>query len=247
MKIITKKGEFKELLVKDKTISIIANEDSHVKIISLNNEKVKIIAKKNSQVDFYSIHNDNKKITKEGYCDFNASINWFDAIFNCKEISIKSTLQKPKAKTQELGFYFSNKSQKFNINAEVIHKSKQTESLLHHRGLLNDDTSISYKGKIFIDKNCKQCVSHQKSENLLLSNTAKCQAMPILEVLNNDVVCSHGATMSHIDDEKIFYALSRTLDEKTAKQLITTGFIQVFIDKFPETAQEIIFKIIKEK
>jgi Fe-S cluster assembly scaffold protein SufB len=247
MKITTKKGEFKELLVRDKTVSIILNENSHMRILSLNNENVKIIAKKNSQVDFYSIYNNNKNIIKEGLCDANAAINWYDAIFNCKEISIKSVLNKPRAKTQQLGFFFLNKLQKFDINAEVIHKSKQTESLIFHRGLLDDDTYVNYRGQIFIGKDCKKCIAHQKSESLLLSSTAKCQARPILEVLNNDVICSHGATMSHIDDEKIFYALSRALDEKTARQLITTGFIQVFIDKFPGKAQEIIFKTLKEK
>lgn len=245
MKKTIKKGTCIELSTKDKELIITALEDSTVKITSLNPKKIILNAKNNSKIEIFTIHNNNFSIIKEGNCEQNANIEWNDAIFNCKSLSVKTNLNKPNAKTKHQGFFFSNKKQNFNINIESIHKSKNTESFIHHKGILNDYSSVNCNGKIFIGKNCKNSIAHQKFENLLLSNTAVSQANPILEVLNNNVSCSHGATMTHIDEEKIFYALSRAISEKAAKKLIVNGFIQQFIDNFP--FNEILIKEIEEK
>ena len=94
------------------------------------------------------------------------------------------------------------------------------------RGVVEENAKGLFLGELKIMKNAVHCQAHQKSEILLLSQQSIGEAVPILEVENNDVICSHSATVSQIDEEMLFYLQSRGIELETAKKMITKGFLR---------------------
>ena len=86
---------------------------------------------------------------------------------------------------------------------------------------------------IKVDPAAQQTNALQTNRNLLLSKEAEANSLPGLEILANDVRCTHGATTSRLDQEELFYLLSRGIDRKTAESLISLGFLEEIIEKIP--------------
>jgi len=144
--------------------------------------------------------------------------------------------------------YFGNGTQILDLYSEATHKASSTECVLYNKGVLCDTARAITRGNISIEKGNSKCKAKQKLDNLLVGEHARCDAVPILEVENDDVSCSHGATISHLDEEKIFYLTSRGIEEESAKNMILTGFLDPIINLFPEEEfQEKIRKKIWEK
>ena len=96
-----------------------------------------------------------------------------------------------------------------------------------------------YTGLIRIAQQAKQTNAYQSNHNLLLSNTAQAETIPMLEILADDVQCKHGASVGPIDDEMAFYLMSRGVPRAAAERLIVMGFIEPIIQQVPfEPLQE---------
>jgi Fe-S cluster assembly protein SufD len=107
------------------------------------------------------------------------------------------------------------------------HSGDATRSDLVIHDALRDRSSANFTGLIRINKSARQTESSQEQKNILLSDSAKADSDPKLEILNNDVIrCTHGAAVGPVDPEMIFYLESRGLDRSTAEQLIVDGFFQ---------------------
>ena len=109
-----------------------------------------------------------------------------------------------------------------------------------------DKSRSAYTGNLKISHEAIKSDAHQENRNLLLSDEAKAESIPELEILTNDVVrCNHGVTVGQIDKEQIFYLTSRGLSQKEAEQVIVEGFMEPTISRIPEEAlrEEIMSKI----
>ena len=107
------------------------------------------------------------------------------------------------------------------------HYGDATRSDLVIHDALRDRASANFTGLIRIDRAAHQTESSQEQKNILLSDSAKADSDPKLEILNNDVIrCTHGAAVGPVDEEMVFYLQSRGLDRGTAEQLIVEGFFQ---------------------
>src|SRR5579864_7332838 len=107
------------------------------------------------------------------------------------------------------------------------HFGDATRSDLVIHNALRDRSSTNFTGLIRINKSAHQTESSQEQKNVLLSDSAKADSDPKLEILNNDVIrCTHGAAVGPVDEEMVFYLQSRGLDRSTAEQLIVEGFFQ---------------------
>ncbi|MBI3872944.1 MAG: SufD family Fe-S cluster assembly protein, partial [candidate division Zixibacteria bacterium] len=95
-----------------------------------------------------------------------------------------------------------------------------------------------YTGLIRIDDKADYCEAYQENRNLILSPGAKAETIPELEILNNEVRCTHGATIGKIDPQEVFYLQSRGLDRGEAVRLIVAGFVGPILDHLPAIAQE---------
>jgi len=86
------------------------------------------------------------------------------------------------------------------------------------------------RGLVYISKNAEQSTGYEKQDALLLSDEAEADAIPNLQIENNDVKCSHGSTIGQIDKEQLFYLMSRGLNEESAKKKIIEGYFAPVLD-----------------
>lgn len=107
----------------------------------------------------------------------------------------------------------------------VLHSAPHTRSLVSSRGVASDSSSVELSGLAKIEKSAPGSVSRVECKALLLGEKARARADPLLEILNNDVDCSHAASVREIEREKVFYLQTRGLSEEDAKKLIVDGFL----------------------
>ena len=119
------------------------------------------------------------------------------------------------------------------------HSGDATRSDLVIHDALRDRASANFTGLIRINKSARQTESSQEQKNILLSDSAKADSDPKLEILNNDVIrCTHGAAVGPVDSEMVFYLQSRGLERSTAEQLIVDGFFQSTLSRLQLPALE---------
>jgi Fe-S cluster assembly protein SufD len=102
-----------------------------------------------------------------------------------------------------------------------------------HKCIVDDRAHAIFNGKVFVPQAAQQTNAGQLNRNLLLSSTARIDTKPQLEITADNVKCSHGATVSQLEDDEIFYLQSRGLDVETAKILLINAFAVEIIDRIP--------------
>lgn len=130
------------------------------------------------------------------------------------------------SKVQILGIIIGSGKQKIDLYTLQDHIQAQSVSDLLIKSVLFDEAKLNYKGLIKIGKNAQKSNAYQKNQNILMSNRAWADSRPYLEILANDVRCTHGATIGKLDPEKLYYLESRGLSQEQATQLMLVGFFQ---------------------
>jgi Fe-S cluster assembly protein SufD len=106
----------------------------------------------------------------------------------------------------------------------IDHQAPNCRSMQLFKGVLNDISQSSFEGKIYVRQAAQKTEAFQLNHNLLLSDKASAHSKPNLEIFADDVKASHGATVGQLEDEQLFYMISRGLEKKTAKNLLIQGF-----------------------
>lgn len=146
-------------------------------------------------------------------------------------IETKGNLLESGANFENFSFVSGRKRQLFDQRTEQHHLAPHCTSNLLSKNLLQDEAKSIFAGMIRVDPVAQQTNALQTNRNLLLSKEAEANSLPGLEILANDVSCTHGATTSRLDQEELFYLLSRGIDKKSAESLISLGFIEEIIAK----------------
>ncbi|MCG6144824.1 SufB/SufD family protein [Leptospira bandrabouensis] len=110
------------------------------------------------------------------------------------------------------------------LDMEMYHHADHTTSKISYKAIVTDKSHHVFTGNLIIPPNLKKVTAHQESFNLSLNKKARAEANPKLEVLAEDVSCTHGATVGDIDEEQYFYLLSRGLTPEDSKALLVTAF-----------------------
>ena len=118
-----------------------------------------------------------------------------------------------------------------------------SESSQLQKILLTDNAHGVFAGKIQVQHGADNTNSDQLCKTLLLSPYSRVDALPILEINNENVKCTHGSTVSDLNDNQMFYLQSRGILEKDAKKLLTVGFVNEMVNNYPQRLKE---KIIKQ-
>lgn len=127
---------------------------------------------------------------------------------------------------------FEGKSQDdFQIETVQHHLAQGSTSNLLIKGVFAESSRFDYSGLTRIEKEGQQSHAYQKNQNLLLSPDSFVQSKPFLEILANDVFCTHGSTTGKLNEEQIFYIKSRGVTQKEAMRLIIDGFVNEVYDK----------------
>jgi Fe-S cluster assembly protein SufD len=148
-------------------------------------------------------------------------------------VDLNARLLGPGARSDMLGLYFARGDQHFDHNTRQDHVSEQANSDLLYKGALYDRSKAVFRGIIRVHPGAQRTDAYQTNRNLLLSEDAEAVSLPNLEIEADDVKCSHGATVGQLDEEELFYLLSRGLDRRTAERLVIFGFFGEVLDRLP--------------
>ena len=129
--------------------------------------------------------------------------------------------------------YFASGDQFFDFHTLQDHRVGNTRSDLLFKGALQDVSRTVYAGLIRIEKGAARSDAYQANRNLVLSDHAKATSIPMLEIDNNDVRCTHGATVGPVDPISMFYLQSRGIPEATARRMIVQGFFGEVLERIP--------------
>jgi Fe-S cluster assembly protein SufD len=132
------------------------------------------------------------------------------------------------------GAYAPHGRQHIDFDTTQEHGAPNTTSDLAFRGILADRSQAVWRGMIKVDPGAQQTDAFQECRNLLLSKRAHADAIPGLEILANDVRCTHAAAIAQIDKEQLFYLRARGLGEPVAQRLVIEGFMQELVERFEE-------------
>ncbi len=136
------------------------------------------------------------------------------------------------------GLYIGKNQNKFEIYTYQNHLKPNSISNLLIKGVFYDSSQFNYQGLIRIEKQAQKSHAYQKNQNLVLSPNVVVNSKPELEILANDVFCTHGSTTGRLNQEQIFYLKSRGIIEEKAKQLLVNGFIKDVEDIFQKYLQK---------
>lgn len=165
-----------------------------------------------------------------------------DAQVNALNVALGSRLSKslisgnmigPGAATEMLGLYFADERQHIDHQTRQMHVSPYCTSDLLFKGAIKDRAHTVYSGLIKVFPNAQRTDAYQANRNLVLSRTARADTIPNLEIGANDVRCTHGATVGQVEEEYIFYLMSRGINRTEAVKLIVDGFFDEVIERVP--------------
>jgi len=131
------------------------------------------------------------------------------------------------------GFYFTDHDQHLDHDTQQNHLAPNTTSDLLFKGALSGESRSVWQGMIYVAPGAMKTDGYQANRNLVLSSKARADSIPGLEILANDVRCTHGATVGKIDPEQIFYLLSRGVPKHEAERLIVEGFFDPIMQRIP--------------
>lgn len=147
--------------------------------------------------------------------------------------SVETQLVGPGARSDLYGVAFGDTEQRFEYHTLQDHVVGQTTSDLLYKTALEDRAASRYTGLIRIAKDAQKTDAYQANRNLLLSPEAKADSIPMLEILADDVRCTHGATVGPVDPEQAFYLMSRGVPFPSAERMIVEGFFDQVLQKVP--------------
>ena len=214
---------------------------------------VEVAAGENANVQFGSLQNlDDETYTyalKRGVTDTYSTIDWIESNFGSKltRSDVETELNGDGSESQIVGTFFGTEDQHFDINARVWHKAEHTTADLVTRGVLDDVARSVYEGVQDVGEDAWSTSSYQRENTLMLSDDAEADASPKLIIHNHDTEASHSATVGQVDAEDLFYLESRSINSRTARNMLVEGFFvpvfeEIAVDEFREDVQELVLE-----
>lgn len=229
---------------------IIVDEDSHVHYMegctavyhttdSLHAAVVEIYVGKNASCRYTTIQNwaDNiyNLVTKRAIVEENGKMEWIDGNIGSKtNMKYPSCILNGKgAKGDCISIAVASKNQIQDAGAKMIHLAPNTTSNIISKSISANGGIANYRGTVKINKDAVNSKSIIKCDTIILDDISKSDTIPKNIVENNTSYLEHEATVSKLDEEKLFYLMSRGLDEERAKELLIIGFIDEFRENLP--------------
>ena len=142
------------------------------------------------------------------------------------------------------GIFNLDNNKNHEIRTSINHLNENTKSYQLIKSVLGENTKSAYQGKIFVKSNAQKTDGYQLSKAILLSDNAEFNAKPELEIYADDVKCSHGSASGSLNQDSIFYLMSRGLNYKEAKELLINGFLLDVVEKITDNEIKNLIKNI---
>ena len=223
---------------KDSRVSLIHDRVSQERQPELNLEMVEIYAEEGAWVRYASFqHWGDARYSvnvQEANLARNANLQWVSGTMGGRMSKdfMRSVLNESGARALMHGFSFAVGDQHIDQSTYQHHRAPDTYSDLLFRNVLRDTARTVFYGMIRAENEAAGMEGYQANNNLLLDD-AHAHSIPGLEIRCNDVRCSHGSTLSHIDPEQLFYLQARGLSYSEAERLIVQGFIRPVVERVP--------------
>ncbi|MEQ8359277.1 MAG: Fe-S cluster assembly protein SufD [Cytophagales bacterium] len=235
------------LIFSQPRILVVAEENSELKIVenyhqkglnsSFTNTCTEIAIAQNARLEYYKLqlqseayyHSGLTAVTQQKSSVFSAYAFSFGGAMLRNDLDIH--LLDEHIESHMYGAYVLNGKTHVDNHSSVNHAMPNCESNELYKGIMNDNSTAVFNGKIFVRKDAQKTNAFQSNRNLLLSPDATVHTKPQLEIWADDVKCSHGATIGQLDEEQLFYLRSRGIPKKEAIALLTHAFIEEVIEK----------------
>ena len=165
-----------------------------------------------------------------------AELDWVEGGFGSAKgkVWIQNDLAGRGATSRVTGAYFADGTQHLDYDTYQLHAAPDTTSDFAFKGALRDSAATVWRGMIRVEEGAQKTNAYQENRNLMLSERAHADSIPGLEILANDVRCTHAAAIAQIDREQLFYLRSHGLSEAEAQRLVIEGFLQALVERFEE-------------
>ncbi len=229
---------------------IIADEGSQVHYVegctapqyttdSFHSGVIEIIVKKNARVRYTTIQNWSNNVynlvTQRARVEEGGTMEWVDANLGSKvTMKYPSCLLMGKGAHGEiLSIAFSGKGQQHDTGGKVIHLAPDTSSKIISKSISKDGGRASYRGLVRVNKGNTNVRSNVVCDALLLDDHSRSDTYPYLEIDEQDVTIGHEASVSKVEEEQLFYLMSRGLSEEEATSMVVSGFIEPLVKELP--------------
>jgi len=230
---------------------ILANPNSQLTVIEehvaknaqryFTNTVTEIHAGENARIDYYKIQDDDLTATHVGnvfveqHKDSCVKTFTFSKNSRLTREDVSVWQKQDGAETSLHGLYvLSHDQQHVDHHVHVDHLASFGTSSMLYKGILDKKSRGVFNGKVHVHPAIKQINAHQENHNLLLSNDAEMNSKPELEIYAEDVKCTHGATIGQLDDEALFYLLSRGIEKNEAHRMLVHAFSEEVYDKIED-------------
>lgn len=239
---------------------IVAEEGSKVNMVldfqnigaaAFYNHVTEIFVGKNAIVDVVKLQTETKNTTAVHTLEAELMR---DARFYCTTVSFEGTLIRNSNNVRLAGentdahlngLYYGKGNTLIDNHILVDHLVPNCESTQLYKGILDDESTGVFNGKIFVRQDAQKTNAYQSSKAILLSGDAAMNSKPQLEIFADDVKCSHGAAIGQLNDTEVFYLKARGIEEQDARAMLTYAFANVIIDKIalPEVKEYVSSKL----
>jgi Fe-S cluster assembly protein SufD len=205
--------------------------------VAYTNAVVEVFVEPTAKVEYVSLQNLSQETWHFGrhkaWLERDSELDWVIGGFGSKrgKVWIENDLAGQGATSRVTGAYFADGRQHLDYDTFQEHMAPNTESDFAFKGALRENASAVWRGMIRVEEGAQKTNAYQENRNLLLSDTAHADSIPGLEIMANDVRCTHGATLGKVDREQLFYLMARGLSRAQAERLIVRGFFQDVLDR----------------
>jgi Fe-S cluster assembly protein SufD len=202
-----------------------------------SNAVTELFVEQNAKLEYVSLQNLSTETwhfaSHHARVERDAELDWVAGGFGSKrgKTRIRNDLNGQGATSRVTGAYFADGTQHLDYDTFQEHIAPNCESDFAFKGALRDNATAVWRGMIRVEPDAQKTNAYQECRNLMLSPTAHAVPIPGLEIMANDVRCTHGATVSRVDREQLFYLMSRGLPRAEAERIVVRGFFQNVLDR----------------
>lgn len=221
---------------------------------SFTNQVTEIVVEQAAMIEYYKIQNDTTHSNQVGTTHIRqvgkSLVNTVTVSLNGGIVrnNLNIAMEAERSESHFYGLYFLRGSTLVDNHTIVDNVKPNCESNELYKGVIDDNATAVFNGKIFVQKDAQKTNAFQSNKNILLSDGATVNTKPQLEIFADDVKCSHGCTVGQLDEEAFFYLRSRGISENAAKSLLVHAFAIDILDHIkPEVIRNYIDGLISER
>ena len=218
---------------------------------------VEVAAGENSHVQYGALQNLDQETynytLKRADADSYSTVSFVDGNLGSRltKTEVSTELNGDGSETKIVGAFFGNDDQHFDLDSKVWHRAEHTTADLVMRGVVDDVARSVYEGVQDVGSMAWDTSSYQRENTLMLSDESEADASPKLIINNHDTEASHSATVGQVDQEDLFYMISRGVDPKAARDMLVEGFFvpvldEIEVEELRDDIQELIAQRLAE-